>query len=462
MKLRIYSIAAMAFVKLTFYSMAGHAQQAPAPAQAPTPPQVNVQTPQVYVYEQGSATTINPNVYYIGPAQSTDTAYTRKMKKLQEQQRALSKEMGELAREHARKLTDLTRERMTLRTLDMGRRSDSAFSRSFSRIRTVYGNSDERLQKEVENGNVKEKVKTYSKSYSVDKDDKLKIENTYGNITVNTWNKNEFKVDVQVKAYTTSDEDSQKLLDETKIVDSKDNNVVSFKTIIDNSRSSNWGMSIMNDRVTMVHKVIVTYTVYMPVKSALNIKNTYGVTTLPNLDGKVTINNTYGSLITKTLSNSDNVINLQYVTADIASLAGSNLDVQYGSLKLDAADKLNLDIQYSPAKIGKLTTSGKINVQYGSGVQIADLDKNLKALSIISSYAPVKLNVTPAINADFDVVVNYTNFTYGDNAVSLTSKVPGDDTKWSPTRSFKGHIGKGNSDKMIVIKANYGGGVKFE
>jgi hypothetical protein len=42
-------------------------------------------------------------------------------------------------------------------------------------------------------------VKNYSKTYAVDGNDILKINNRYGKITVNTWTRNEVKVDVQIK-----------------------------------------------------------------------------------------------------------------------------------------------------------------------------------------------------------------------------------------------------------------------
>jgi hypothetical protein len=285
MKLRIYSIVAMAFVKLTFYSMAGHAQQAPAPAQAPTPPQA----PQVYTYEQ-SSTYSSPNVYYYNSAQSTDTAYTRKLRKLQEQQRALQREMADLNREQAKKNGQVARERLSsLRQLN--RTSDSSFSRSFNRTfsRTFTNSfnfnydSDANLDKKVQSGEVKEKSKTYTKSYPADGNDKLQIDNRYGKVTVNTWNKNEFKVDVQIKSYANNDDDAQKLLDQASITDNKDNDLVNFTTVINTGTGNNfWGTMTTNGKTT-VRKTVVTYTVYMPIKSAVSITNRYGSIELPTL-----------------------------------------------------------------------------------------------------------------------------------------------------------------------------------
>src|SRR5471030_600218 len=101
--------------------------------------------------------------------------------------------------------------------------------------------------------------KNYSKTYAINGNDKLRIENSYGKVTINTWDKNEFKVDVQVKV-STSRGNEQKLLDNITISDSKSGSTVSFKTNIgrQNYNSGN-------------QKMAINYTVYMPAKNALDI-----------------------------------------------------------------------------------------------------------------------------------------------------------------------------------------------
>jgi hypothetical protein len=211
-----------------------------------------------------------------------------------------------------------------------------------------------------------------------------------------------------------------------------------------------------------LRKVIINYVVYMPAKSALDINNKFGTTILPALDGKVTINNQYGKLDAKALSNSDNIIHLKFVDANLASLTGSDLNVSYGSLNLDVADRLNAQLSFTPVKIGRINTSGIINLKYGDGLIIGDMGKNLKTLTINSSFAPVKLGSTNDINADFDVTVHNSDFMYNNSDVNVTSKTPDNERGYTSTKNYKGHIGKGNADKLITIKTSYGPGVKFD
>lgn len=323
---------------------------------------------------------------------------------------------------------------------------------------------DKKLQEQIKSGDVVEKVKNYSKSYSVDGNDKLVINNTYGKVTVNTWAKNEFKVDVQIKAYANEEEDAQKMLDNISITDSKENSVISFKTNIERTQNNNgnnfWGTWFSNGK-SNTRKSEINYIIYMPAKSQLQISNRYGATILPDLQGKLIIDNSYGSLTGKNLSNPANEIKVRYGSANIENLGSSNLTVSYGSLNLGEADKLNADVSYSSAKIGKLTTSAIINVRYSGGLQIADVDKNMRNLSVNSSYSTVKLGLPENENADIDVTVRYGSFNYGSRSVSLVNQGQDDDRHYTSTKVYKGKLGKGDSNKVITIKSNYGS-VRFD
>ncbi|WP_429382619.1 hypothetical protein [Mucilaginibacter sp. UYCu711] len=474
MKVKIYSIALVAVMSLVGRNTAS--AQTPIAPVAPVTPVAPVApvpaTTETRVYSS-QAYSVAPQVYTVSPGYqvfssyggSQDTAYRTKMRKLQEKMRALNKEMSDLSREERTKATAASQERVAAMRKTMSFRLDSSMKRTFSRtmatnIRFNGDNADANLAKQVASGEVKEKTKTFTKSYAVDANDALKIDNSFGKVTINTWAKNEVKVDVDIKAYAIDDADAQKLIDKTTINASKENNTVAFETAIEREQNSWWGTSSENGKITKVRKVIINYVVYMPAKSALTINNKYGGISLPDLSGKLNISNSYGGLVAKALTNSDNNIEVRYGSANIESLANSDLKVSYGSLQLDQADNLNANISYSPAKIGRLSSSGTFVVRYGGGLEIGDVGKNLKALSINSSYAPIKLGSLNDANADFDVTVHNGDFLY-DSATNVTSKTPDNERGYTSTKNYKGHVGKGNADKVITIKSTYST-VKFD
>ena len=107
---------------------------------------------------------------------------------------------------------------------------------------------------------------------------------------------------------------------------------------------------------------------------------------------------------------------------------------------MGSADKLNgAPLGNSSARIGKIKTSANINAHYAGGVQIDNLDKNFSSFSYSSNYSNLKVGISDASNANFDVTVRYGSFDYGGVPVEITEKTPSDDSKgWKPTKNFKG------------------------
>ncbi|HEY2581552.1 MAG TPA: hypothetical protein VGI43_07080, partial [Mucilaginibacter sp.] len=87
---------------------------------------------------------------------------------------------------------------------------------------SIKSNDCNTQNNDEKDGQQKQKFKTYSKSYPIDENDRIKLSNQYGKIAVNTWDRHEIKVDVQIKAEADDDGLAQKLLDGVQIRDSKE------------------------------------------------------------------------------------------------------------------------------------------------------------------------------------------------------------------------------------------------
>ena len=301
--------------------------------------------------------------------------------------------------------------------------------------------------------------KNYSKVYPADAGDKLVIDNRYGKIVVNTWDKDSFKVDVQIKASAHDDSQAQDILDDVSIADAKDGSSVAFRTDIDEGKSI-W-KTIFGGGDWSSHSLEVDYTVYMPAKNELVIRNRYGAVFLPNLGGKVTVDCAYGSFHAGSLSG-ESAIRVKYGNADIDNLGTSALDLSDGNLTLRSVGKIEANVTYSGIKIGKLRETGAFNIRYGGGLKIEDLDKNVSSLAINSTYSSVNIGLSGDENANFAVTVHYGDFNYNARSITFTDKSPGDnDHGPNFTKSYKGVLGKGNPDKNIAINTSYGS-VQFD
>ncbi|RZL62137.1 MAG: hypothetical protein EOO93_10240 [Pedobacter sp.] len=74
------------------------------------------------------------------------------------------------------------------------------------------------------------KAKSFTKSFGIDRSDKISLNNQFGSITIKTWDKNEIKVDIDMKAYAKTAEEAQKLIDDVSISATKSGDLVSYKT----------------------------------------------------------------------------------------------------------------------------------------------------------------------------------------------------------------------------------------
>lgn len=305
-----------------------------------------------------------------------------------------------------------------------------------------------------------EKSKKLSKSYTVDANDMLAISNSYGKITVNTWNKNEFKVDVEIKAYASNDDDAQRLLDGVSIDNSKEGNTVKFITNIERTnRNSSWLSMSFWGGGDGKQKIEVYYTVYMPAKNALNLKTNYTNIVLPDFNGAVSVNMNYGDLDAGKLDGAINKIASNYSKMKIESLNNASVNCNYGSLNLSNAKSLNASCNYTGVNVENLSDENSVKMNYGD-FKLNGLNKDFKSLNLNCNYSESNFNLGRNVAFNFDVTTTYASFKYDDGSVTITSKTPSDEKKgWSSTKTYKGIYGK-SPTANVTIRSNYGG-VKF-
>jgi hypothetical protein len=319
--------------------------------------------------------------------------------------------------------------------------------------------STDNQEAKIENREVKEKTKTYSKSYPLDAHDRVKVSNEYGKINVITWDKREVKVDVVVRAEANDESDAQKLLDGVEIEDSKSGDQVSFNTNI--QRKNGFGGMLNWGNRSKVRKLEISYTVYMPAKTDLEVEQSYGSINLPNLDGRVKISSSYTSVVAQNLSNTGNVIDGSYGNLKMGYLNGGKLDFSYGNVDMAECNNIKADLSYGSFKLGRLKGTADLDLSYVGGFKIGEMAASVKRLNINSSYSGITVGLAGNSSFDFDITVSNSGFNYNDDKVNVTSKTPSDSRHYSSTRNYRGHVGKAGSDARVSVNSSYGG-VHFE
>lgn len=333
------------------------------------------------------------------------------------------------------------------------------------------------------------KSKSFTKSFIIDRNDKINLSNQYGSITIRTWDRNEIKVDADLSAYAKTENEAQRLLDDVSISANKIGDLVSYKTEMV-SKNRSWGSNVKNGKTIWRREVKINYTVYMPVVNALTASQQYGNILMGDFSGPTAIKIQYGNLTAGNLNNVNNYLSIQYGKGDIKNMGGADIKHQYGNgLTIGTiSNTLNLNAQYTAVKIAAVKGAGTVKHQYGAGttigtvtgdlnvntqyctIKIGNLQGNLiskaqygtviidgieadRHLDIDAQYTSVNLSFAQNYNSDFSISTSYGSFKYGAN---VTARILGDGEKNnSSSKKYAGQIGKGGLSRVIV-KSSYG------
>lgn len=267
--------------------------------------------------------------------------------------------------------------------------------------------------------------KTINKSYTVSSSDKLSIKNSFGDVKVHTWTKNEIKVDVSIEASSNKESIAQKIIDGIDVSESMRGSEISFRTTIKGVNNSKGEKSSMK----------VNYEVYMPAANPLKINNEFGGIDVPDWKGEVELTSKFGSLKAGALSNVKSV------------------DVEFGSANIESITDAPISVKYSTAEFGKLSGNIKLNLEFSTATKI-NLDNSLTSLDASVSYSSLNLKPISDLAASYNISTSFGGFK---NRTSISFDSDEDDDKnKGPKFDFKYNGKSGSGTVPIKINASFG------
>ncbi len=275
------------------------------------------------------------------------------------------------------------------------------------------------------------KTKTHNKSYTVSASDKVSFENRFGELKINTWDKNEVKVDITISAEANTDDKAQKILDDISIEDGKNGKGVYFKTKLNenkNQRKENWEKGEKQS-------FNIDYVVYMPARNPLDASNEFGATTIGDYSGEAELESKFGSLTTGKLSNSKKV-SVEFGKATIGSISGGDIS-----------------IKFSKATIGNIDGAIDAVFEYCDGVKL-NVGNSIKNLTVKNSFTSLYLDVNANLSATFDIS---TSFSELNNKSNFSIKEAGEDKDDHGPKfdhQYNGKSGSGNI--QVKVKSSFG------
>ena len=278
-----------------------------------------------------------------------------------------------------------------------------------------------------------EKTKTYSKSYSISGSDKITLDNQFGEMKINTWDKNEIRVDVRIEARGSTEEIAQRILDNIYIEDSKSASGVSFLTKMKN-QNIKWNNDKNKEYKEMGMKI--DYTVNLPSGNPLSATNQFGPMSLPDYRGQVMLVSKFGSLTAGKLNDVKEV------------------NVEFGEAKIESVNGGKLTVKFSKGEINNVNGNVIARFEFCDKLKIG-LDNNTKDLDIKSSYSTLYLDAASNLSSNISIKTSFGEFS---NKTSFNIKKEGDDDddKYGPKfdKQFSGTAGSGAN--KLRVKSDFG------
>ncbi len=321
------------------------------------------------------------------------------------------------------------------------------------------------------------KEKTIKKEFTVNKDALLKVDNSYGNIEVMTYDGNTITIEVNIKTNGNDEDKVQKKLDDINVVFNGSSSMVEAKTKFNDSKSWwNWGKNNVN--------MEVNYIIKLPITNNVDLSNDYGSINLDKLEGRATINCDYGKITTKELMADNNAINFDYTnnsyfeyiksgkinadysgytvgktnklqinadyTKSVIEVAEDvNYSCDYGSVQIDKANNVTGNGDYLTARLGDIYKNVDLKADYGS-IEIKQMTSNSGNLSIVSDYVGITIGYNTGYNFNFEFDLQHASLRDKEGLEFTKQRVESSD------KYYSGYHGSSNSGNMVKIKSDYG------
>ncbi len=319
-----------------------------------------------------------------------------------------------------------------------------------------------------------ETSKNIHKNYKVSATTKISINNKFGMVHINTWNKNEVDLVVKITANARNEEKTNEVLNAINIgiTDSNPTDFLAYETKVDNVKG-NVSFSI-------------DYTVSMPTTCPLELENSFGDVYLQNLSGNLNLTVKYGQLVSENLTG-EVELHLAFGKgeSEIGFLANGDLDIRYSKLNIQGAGKIKLDSQFSNVelgktgalqlegkygdfkiaeidrfdgnlefsglKVGKLNNALILDSKHGNGLDIDEIGQQFSMIDLTNDFSSVTLNLPKNVNTTLELGLKFGELrTSGGNFNFTTVK------KDNTSSEYKGYIGSSNASAKIIVDAKYG------
>lgn len=324
-----------------------------------------------------------------------------------------------------------------------------------------------------------EKEKIIKKEFEVNRNATLKVENSYGNLNVITWDQNRIVIEVHITTSGKDEDDVQQKLDAITVDFKASPNLVSAETIF-GKKNSWWDELFQNNSVNME----INYLIKMPITNQVNLENDYGNIRLDELKGRAIISCDYGRITTKALWAENNVLDFDYsdncyfeyiksgkIEADYsgftvgktnsltisADYSDSTIEIaeevtfecDYGSLEVEKVNSIVGEGDYLTMRFGEVYKNISLDASYGS-IHVDRMMENAGDIHIDGGYTGIEIGIAPSYNFQFTINLDYASLD-APNKFNFSQQIQDTGDNY-----YEGYYGNAHSENTIEIESDYG------
>jgi hypothetical protein len=331
----------------------------------------------------------------------------------------------------------------------------------------------------IQGGELQDFTKVFTRTFNVNSNETVLLNNKYGKINVSTGNSKEVRVNVTVTVHAAQQNKANEVFDRIQIKFSQDAKTVKTETLIDASDCSKKWWDEQSGCGNSDYSI--DYEVVMPIGTKLNISNKYGNTAVAPTGSSVSIDQKYGNF--KLEGATDATVTLGYGTGVVTRCASLNGTIGYGTFRVDNANdvllkskfsklklqnvhNVNLTSTYDDCVVGKATTLN-LDTRYGdfninqvnnltvqshyTNFRVARLDNNA---DFATAYGTVKIEQVMRNFAEIHLKGSYTDFILGiETGAQYQLDASGAYADIQKPANFKPNISKANG-KTRTIQGN--------
>ncbi len=329
-----------------------------------------------------------------------------------------------------------------------------------------------------------ERMKRIEHVYPIKENTRVEIYNKYGNVHVNTWEKDSVKIRIKITAQANRPQNADKQINRVRFSVEKSEGYVVCKTIY--GQQGELGKLVDEiDRVGKMlfnnyHKVTINYEVFLPAKTDLVVSNKFGDIYMPSWTGDLSLDLSYGDLRARKIKNAKRIKLMYAGKAIIDEIDRGDMNAAFSDVIIDHVKTLDLksrscdisieqaddltvssshdkfmieqvedfdgSMSFTKCRIRKLMGPMDITSKYGD-ITVKDVMPTASKIRLMGEYTDYTINYAQDASVSFDLTLD-------DNGKDLvlpkSDVVISKDDNDGKLRYISGKLGKAGSCSLSI------------